>query len=129
MVELADEEETVNDDELRAWHRAEADRTHAIHLENARRAHEQHTRPPVNPHADIQRAQQAYWDHEARTRRPTDNLLQRDAQYQARPSQRSQEQLNIAHRDFLDARYGYNRPAAPPTQTQVHHHWWQVWKR
>lgn len=119
----------MNDEELRAWHQAEADRTHAIHRAAAQRAYEQHTRPPVNPQVEIQRAQQAYWDHEARTRRPTDNLLQRDAQYQARPTNRSQEQLNIAHQNFLDARYGYNRPSAPPPQTQVHHHWWQVWKR
>ena len=125
----------MNDDELAAWHRAQADQRHQVHLANAERARIQAQQPPVNPQAEIQRAQQAYWDHEARTRRPTDNLLQRDAQYQANPNHQTRAQRDLAHQNFLDARYGYdrNRPAVDPNRypqaAPVHHHWWQVWKR
>jgi hypothetical protein len=125
----------MNDDELNAWHRAEADRRHNDAMRQRNEANDRARADSLRDQQhreNIQRAQQASWDHEARIKAQYTNVARAHSQYQQRPNDRNFDRLEHAHRDYRNTVYGSksHEPIDPGRFPQAPtHHWWQVWKR
>jgi hypothetical protein len=124
----------MNDDELHAWHRAEADRRHndAMRLRNEANDRARAAHLDAQHRENIQRAQQATWDHDARIKAQYQNVYQAHETYKHRPNDRNYDRLETAHRAYTNTVYGIHprEPVDPNRFPQAPtHHWWQVWKR
>jgi hypothetical protein len=123
----------MNDEELRAWHQAEANRTHAAHMNHAQEAAARASANHMQNAAEgVQRAQLAAWNHDAEVKARYSEVAQAHSAYQARPTPRTYDNLVQTHRTYVNTVYGIHprEPVDPGRFPQAPvHHWWQVWKR